>query len=210
MPSDSPPPVPLWRPAVVSQACTLRSPRARRPCRPPPQAEGEIGGVVSWSEPSDPAAHRVTAYAIFLATDATGVTRSQIGSDISVGTSSAAVPEGTETGHFSHLLVYTKNAGGVQTTTPEAILAVRPQSSAEHVSFADDDGHEGSIGGEVAWREPADISTVGHYAVYLATNADGSDKIQQGDDQAATTGGATMELSIPSETALGGLGGCLG
>ena len=58
-----------------------------------------------------------------MAADNSGGSKVQLGSDVTVGTNTLAVSAGTDCTEKTHVLVYTKNAVGLQ-TTPVAIALV--------------------------------------------------------------------------------------
>ncbi|CAK9114855.1 unnamed protein product [Durusdinium trenchii] len=77
----------------------------------------EIGGVVTWTPPTDTS--QLQGYYVYLAEDATGTGRSLVGQANSAS-SQLTVPDGTALGSFSYLLVYTASALA-EASTPKAV-----------------------------------------------------------------------------------------
>lgn len=121
---------------------------------------GDLGGTIGWSPPSD--ASLVVHYSIYVAADAAGGSRSQVGSDVSLYTTSVLLSADFPRGSFSKVVVYTKSQMFEQ-TTPVATDASDTSASASQVAFLDLDLDSVDIGGELT-----------HYSVYLAAAAAGS------------------------------------
>jgi len=162
----------------------------------------ELGGTLSWDPPLD--VSQVTHYRVYLALSALGADRSQLGTDVSIGTNWLSTPGDVALGSHLYLLVYTQSAmpfAGEQ-TTPSALLIEDIQFSVSNLTFVDKDLDAGEIGGVVMWEVPVNASFLARYIVYLATSSDGTGRIQiDGELEAGTN-----QVSIPTDTALGSFG----
>merc|ERR1740129_420857 len=102
---------------------------------------------------------------MYIADDALGSLRSQIGDDVTVGTNFAEMP--AETQFATHLVVYTKSSLAEQ-TTPVALNPVDSVANVSNVQFPDYDLDFNDLGGQISWAPPTDSSQVTHYLIYFA------------------------------------------
>ncbi|CAE7216619.1 unnamed protein product, partial [Symbiodinium sp. CCMP2456] len=130
----------------------------------------EIGGLLSWKNPSD--FSEVIDYEVYLAEDSNGTNRSYLG-NVSVGTNSFDVPAETGLQSFSHLVVYTRSPL-VEQSTPEALRIIETVASVSAISFVDLDLDTDELGGRLLWQEPASTERVEFYVVYLALDSVGT------------------------------------
>ena len=142
-----------------------------------------IGGEVTWTPPADLSG--VSQYTTFVATDAFGANKVFAAADVLAGVNSARIPAGTKLLAnkflYSHILVYTRSGGGLQ-SEPVAIkitdrTSKPPASTVASVTFVDMDTDLGEVGGNVTWTPEEDVLDVTGYAVYLATSAGGSNRV---------------------------------
>jgi len=100
---------------------------------------GELGGVVTWSAPADTSL--VANYVVYLAQDAAGTNRTQLGT-LAVGTHSLDVALDTAEAAYTHVLVFTASSLGEQ-TTPASVVIVGVSSSFDvQVTLVFTVGHE--------------------------------------------------------------------
>eukprot|EP00930_Biecheleria_cincta_P034347 TRINITY_DN23750_c0_g1_i1.p1 TRINITY_DN23750_c0_g1~~TRINITY_DN23750_c0_g1_i1.p1 ORF type:complete len:4185 (-),score=632.85 TRINITY_DN23750_c0_g1_i1:7-12414(-) len=154
----------------------------------------DLGGTVTWLPP--PLMSRVHAYILYLAEDAEGSNRSQIGDPVPAGHNQLLVPAETPRASYTHHVVYTQSTLTEQ-TTPSYLAFIDEISQAANVSFIDDDLDRYELGGDLLWNRPEDDSEVTHYLIYLAEDRKGASRSLLGN---VTVG--THIFSIPPETAL--------
>jgi hypothetical protein len=101
----------------------------------------KIQGAISWVPPANVAT--INAYVVYLATDASGSSKTQLGQAVSYGTNFLNVLSGTDRGSRDYILVYTKNSVGEQQTPASARLLdktlVPPLETVSNISFSDSD-----------------------------------------------------------------------
>jgi hypothetical protein len=124
----------------------------------------ELGGPVDWPTPYY--IDRIQFYRVFFAMDAAGNDRSQLGEDISGTVDMLMMPENTEYGSHTHLVLYAKSTL-VEQTTPLAIPLIDVMANVSNISFPDFDLDYQDLGGVMTWIPPEDISQVTHYMIYL-------------------------------------------
>eukprot|EP00439_Symbiodinium_sp_Y106_P020057 s5903_g2.t1 len=126
----------------------------------------EIGGRATWTPPANIAL--VEAYRMYLAADASGLGRSQVGLEVPVGTNQQDLSAETALEPFSHVVVYTRSSLEEQ-STPIALSLIDTiaQVSDSDILFPDFDLDETDLGGLLEWTEPADTSQVLYYDVYM-------------------------------------------
>ncbi|CAL1129505.1 unnamed protein product [Cladocopium goreaui] len=168
----------------------------------------ELGGVIAWNEPGN--IERVISYNVYLASDAYGAGREQVG-EVLQG-SQCAQPLRAETAmeEFTHLAVYSRSSLAEQ-STPVALSIVDNIAQVSDIVFPDFDLDETDLGGVLEWREPADVAQVTHYDVYMievfepgnctfrnGSSMDGScDRLAMGSSMVGVA-----NLTIPVDTAL--------
>ena len=88
--------------------------------------------------------------------DAAGSTKSQMGSDVAVGTNDVFLPSGTNRGSMQYILFYTKNPVGLQAVPASVIIMdlsqAVPSVSVSTLSFLDTDTGSALIGGIASWQ----------------------------------------------------------
>jgi len=85
---------------------------------------GQIGGDIKWSPPLDVA--QVDTYSVYRATDAAGTGKVQIGSTVASGTNMVTLTVSTPLGSYTHIVVYSANSYGTQTTPAAVTIADTP------------------------------------------------------------------------------------
>ena len=165
----------------------------------------EVGGTVTWNPPTNPGYAFVEAYAVYLAADADGASKSQIGSDVGVpgGQDVLTVPVDTALAGATHLVVYTKSSLAEQ-TTPDAWAVVDTARSVNDVDFVDFDLDAAELGGTLTWSPPEILTLVTHYSVYLAEDAAGAGRVQLPTNFAHLAAGTSAQ-AVPVDTAVGSL-----
>ncbi|CAJ1389419.1 unnamed protein product [Effrenium voratum] len=157
-------------------------------------AVGSVGGTVTWTPPGNPSgATQFTHYQIYLAgsSSAANVLLGQV----AVGTNSLVLADGQVLGNFSQVAVYTWNSAGEASAGTYAPVTDRflPPEGVLNLFFWDQDFTVGEIGGDLAWLEPADTSSITHYGVKISCAestsslgqvAVGTDRFQVGFDTA--------------------------
>lgn len=126
----------------------------------------ELGGDISWSPPAD--ASRVALYRAFLASDATGGGRSQIGEDIWAPLTQTNLSAEQPLVSFSHLLVYTASQL-VEQSTPNASAISDTVRVVSNIQFDDYDLDALQVGGSVHWSVPVPSSYVVSYRLAFGT-----------------------------------------
>ncbi|CAE8590871.1 unnamed protein product, partial [Polarella glacialis] len=164
-------------------------------------ADGRLGGAVMWAEPAELA--QIDSYAVYLATDKGGASKSELGTGLPLGTRSLSVPAGTLRQSFDYVLVYTRNGAGLQ-QTPAAVLVsdnttLRPTVSVGNLRFEDQDGSLGLVRGTIYWSEPSDLASFTHYELFLADDSQGNNSLQIG----STVAVGTTELSVSVSLTMG-------
>jgi len=154
----------------------------------------ELGGAATWEAPLDTST--VTAYTVGLASDTAGADLAVV-ANVDVGTNAVLLPVNTAIGTFTHLVVYTRNAAGMQ-PTPAASSLSDADAEVSAVAFADKDLDGLELGGDVTWSAPVDDSLVTHYVVSLATSNEGDGRSNVGNDVQVGTNLA----SIGTDTAI--------
>ena len=123
---------------------------------------------------------------VYLADDAAGAAKSQVGADLAVGTHATILEH--ETGVRDTLVVYTKSSLAEQTTPASLDVAdVAASVSMSILSFTDQDLDGGELGGFLQWIAPADSSQVAYYQAYAATDAVGTGRDIRGSHLSNTT-----------------------
>eukprot|EP00931_Biecheleriopsis_adriatica_P047846 TRINITY_DN27614_c0_g1_i1.p1 TRINITY_DN27614_c0_g1~~TRINITY_DN27614_c0_g1_i1.p1 ORF type:complete len:2694 (+),score=299.82 TRINITY_DN27614_c0_g1_i1:41-8083(+) len=97
---------------------------------------------------------------------------------------------------LDYVLVYAASTLHEQ-TTPYALKISDTDSSATNVNFTDRDLDEYDLGGTITWEEPADISLVTHYLIYLSMASYGKNRSQVGSEMHYTVP-LTLEL-LPNQ-----------
>ncbi|CAE8581857.1 unnamed protein product, partial [Polarella glacialis] len=131
----------------------------------------QMGGTVTWNEPTDHAV--VDSYDVYTATDASGTGLVAIGATVPVGTNAVDILANTAVASFSHILVYARSSLAEQ-TTPGLVSISDTSSSVLAVNFADQDLDTLEVGGLIDWTPPTDFAQVASYKAYLADSSDGS------------------------------------
>ncbi|CAE7214213.1 unnamed protein product [Symbiodinium sp. CCMP2592] len=152
----------------------------------------QIGGRVTWTPPVD--SSQVTGYRLYLCEGSSCSSRAQLGSQVAVGTNQVSFTEVDVLETQTHIGAYTKSSLAEQ-STPVSIVLFDSYISAGNISFTDVDVDEGQIGGNLSWAEPADISQVTGYRIYLGTGA--SVKISHLGDVA---GAINTDFEVPMDT----------
>eukprot|EP00927_Polykrikos_kofoidii_P056152 TRINITY_DN50319_c0_g1_i1.p1 TRINITY_DN50319_c0_g1~~TRINITY_DN50319_c0_g1_i1.p1 ORF type:complete len:1096 (-),score=159.74 TRINITY_DN50319_c0_g1_i1:25-3312(-) len=162
--------------------------------------EGEIGGAVSWFEPSNNAG--LLHYTVYLARDSSGANRQQVGTVVTVGTGIAHVEPDTVLGSFTHIIVHTNNffgeGPGVATTIVDRALPVAQVSA---LVFTDLDPDINSVGGVLQWNIPSNPSRPSQFSsfvAYFSINSGGDNLQYIGEVPAGVSA-----LSVPHGTELG-------
>jgi hypothetical protein len=141
---------------------------------------------------------------LYLAQDAAGAGRSQLGSsDFSVGTSEYSFSELSLLPSFTHFVAYALSSSstppGAEQTPPAAFPIYDRSSTASGLSFPDMDLDFEEAGGTLSWDAPSDTSQVINYHVYLAADAAGANRTLFGN---LTENGTNYALFFPVETSL--------
>ena len=158
-----------------------------------------LGGEITWVPPAHTA--RVAAYAVYLAEDALGQSRSQLGgSPVPVGTNELFLDADTEIESFTHFVVYSKSTLAEQ-TTPTSHEFADEISDAVDITFVDKDLDAGEIAGDLLWAPSADVSEVLSYKVYLE-DIDDVDLGGQDRTLLATVTVGTNTYAVPPDTAV--------
>ena len=139
---------------------------------------GTAGGEIQWQVPDDTS--RVVDYLAYLAADAAGTGKSQVGSAVALGTNAVGLPAGTAFGAGStHVVLYMRSSLGEQ-TTPTALELSDSVVTVSNVGFTDLDLDLGQIGGSVTWDMPAENQFITAFLVYVATGAAGAGRSHLG------------------------------
>eukprot|EP00928_Gymnodinium_smaydae_P018052 TRINITY_DN16876_c0_g4_i1.p1 TRINITY_DN16876_c0_g4~~TRINITY_DN16876_c0_g4_i1.p1 ORF type:complete len:6319 (+),score=1016.24 TRINITY_DN16876_c0_g4_i1:2009-18958(+) len=155
----------------------------------------DLGGIVSWESPQY--VERVRGYMVYFAEDSVGARRSHIGNgELPRGINEIMVKEDTTQTPHSHVVVYTRSSL-VEQTTPVSLFILDEVSQVSNISFIDDDLDVGEIGGELYWNAPDDFSEVTRYLVYMATDVNGSERLEL-----ANVSVGTNHYSVPPDIAL--------
>jgi hypothetical protein len=85
---------------------------------------GQIGGDIKWTPPLDVA--QVVDYSVYRAEDAAGTAKIQIGSTVAKGTNMVTLTVSTALGSYTHIVVYSSNSYGAQTTPAAVLIADTP------------------------------------------------------------------------------------
>lgn len=140
----------------------------------------EVGGTLDWTPPSE--VTYVSAFRVFLATDALGSDRSQIGSDVDVSgnnynaseSNTFQIPVNTNFTGYTHCVVYTRSIL-LEQSTPTSLQVADLDGSVSQLSFSDQDLDILELGGDVLWQPPSLLDgRVQSYSVHLSTDAAGS------------------------------------
>ncbi|CAE7861988.1 unnamed protein product, partial [Symbiodinium necroappetens] len=135
-------------------------------------------------------------YVIYLAENAFGIRRSQLGQELPKEATSQEVPPDTLRLAFNHFTIFTKSTLAEQ-TTPAALAFFDEFAMAANMSFIDEDLDESEIGGNLTWYPPADTSEVSDYLVYLAEDQAGRNRSLVGVVEVGT-----HDFAIPPDTPL--------
>ncbi|CAE7892555.1 unnamed protein product, partial [Symbiodinium necroappetens] len=114
----------------------------------------DLGGLVRWTPA--PGVAGVEDYGLFLALDAAGTGRSQVGGAISFGAGDQGlIPDGTLRSNFTTFTVYARSAIAEQ-TTPAALSFVDAATKFQvtNLSFTDEDLDLGDVGSAATWLLP--------------------------------------------------------
>eukprot|EP00927_Polykrikos_kofoidii_P023738 TRINITY_DN21764_c0_g1_i1.p1 TRINITY_DN21764_c0_g1~~TRINITY_DN21764_c0_g1_i1.p1 ORF type:complete len:541 (+),score=91.52 TRINITY_DN21764_c0_g1_i1:74-1696(+) len=131
---------------------------------------GEIGGLVNITKPAQD--FDIDSYALYFGKDiGTRVTDSLLGEVAGVpgAASTIKIPHNTKIVEGAkYLLVFSRNAHG-ETTTPsyhEFVDGTLPKIRPGELDFVDDDEDKGEIGGALLFKEVAQETVNGKYALY--------------------------------------------
>eukprot|EP00439_Symbiodinium_sp_Y106_P041770 s2503_g5.t1 len=153
-----------------------------------------LGGTLSWRPPH--LTERISVYVIYLAENAFGIRRSQLGPELPKEATSQEVPPDTLRLSFNHFTIFTKSTLAEQ-TTPAALAFFDEFAMAANMSFIDEDLDESEIGGNLTWYPPADTSEVSDYLVYLAEDQAGRNRSLVGVVEVGT-----HDFAVPPDTPL--------
>ncbi|CAE7939245.1 unnamed protein product, partial [Symbiodinium sp. KB8] len=153
---------------------------------------GTLLGTITWDPPTDPSL--LTSYDIYMSSDQQGSNQQQLAvvpSNTNSYTISAPATRTTGTAFPANwLLVYPSIGGTISTYIDAASLplydnsgAVPGQPSFDTVTFTDEDPAGNFASGTVRWTLAAttDLGHITHYAVYLAEDQAGLNKVAFGD-----------------------------
>ncbi|CAL1130808.1 unnamed protein product [Cladocopium goreaui] len=139
-----------------------------------------LGGNLTWQLPED--LRYVSSclgyqlrYLVYLAESAYGLQRSQLGAELPSQRRFQEVPADTLRLSFNHFTVYAKSTLAEQ-TTPASLAFFDEFAMASNMSFTDLDLDALEIGGNLSWEPPEDASEVTDYLIYLAEDAQGSNR----------------------------------
>ncbi|CAE7297577.1 PIF1, partial [Symbiodinium necroappetens] len=155
---------------------------------------GDFGGQVSWLPPAEVVL--VAHYSVYLAANASGDLRSQIGQDIPKGTNYVDLLPEQPQGPHSHIVVYTKSTL-VEQTTPSFLELNDTASSVSGIVFVDRDLDEEELGGDITWVKPIDFSQVTLYSVYLSATFDAENRSRVAEDLPIGTNLAQLPAETP-------------
>eukprot|EP00434_Breviolum_minutum_P040006 symbB.v1.2.035541.t1/scaffold4796.1/size34699/1 len=148
----------------------------------------------------------VSAFRVFLATDAVGSSRWQIGSDVDVSGSNYnasesntfLIPANTNFTGFSHCVVYTRSIL-LEQSTPTSLEVSDLNGSVSDLRFSDQDLDKSELGGDVFWQPPGLLDgRVQSYSLYLSFDEDGG-ALQS---QISNVAVGTNTVAIAAETPL--------
>eukprot|EP00439_Symbiodinium_sp_Y106_P032630 s845_g3.t3 len=171
---------------------------------------GALLGTITWDPPADPSA--LTSYDIYMSSDQQGSNQQILGlvpSNTNSYTISSPATRTTGTAFPANwLLVYPSIGGTISTYIDAASLplydnsgAVPDQPSFATVTFTDEDAAGNFASGTVRWTlaSNTDFGHITHYAVYLAEDQAGLNKVAFGDpvtwDVTEVVVGTGIELS---------------
>mmetsp|Transcript_80879 Transcript_80879/g.203437 ORF Transcript_80879/g.203437 Transcript_80879/m.203437 type:complete len:1087 (+) Transcript_80879:96-3356(+) len=157
----------------------------------------DLAGSLTWDPASDPTL--VTHYALYVSS-ADGSSRTQLHSDVVVGTNALTLFADTSRGTNTHFTLYARSSLAEQTTPAGYALIADADGSVQDLTFGDRDFDEDEIGGTIHWEAPVDTSEVTHYAVYRARDALGTGYIQVGNVVSVGTNYVTLPVSTPLST----------
>ncbi|MEM7183514.1 MAG: putative Ig domain-containing protein [Spirochaetota bacterium] len=133
----------------------------------------QIGGTLTIGKAADES--DITSYAVYFGSSTTTKVGNALldiaktGSDLSY-----TIPTGTLTSGATHILVYSKNINGENTTPSAVAINDLSQIVAAGLSFTDTDTASGTIGGNIQITPATDESSVTSYVLYWSS--DGSTK----------------------------------
>jgi hypothetical protein len=136
----------------------------------------ELGGVLTWIPPQDPA--QVAAYHVYFFD---GINRTALGDgyQVPIGTNQLDILVDTPMGENHQILVYTKSLL-VEQSTPSMLFINDTDSSISNLSFIDRDLDGKELGGKIMWKMPEDVQYVTEYLVYLSADDVGTNRSQIG------------------------------
>jgi hypothetical protein len=155
------------------------------------------GYTLSWTWQGD--ISLIVGYRVYLATDASGAGRSQVGSDVPAGTYSITETASFNPSNFSQFVVYAKSSLA-ELSTPQSLSFddTKARFRASSIAFWDLDLDLDQVAGNLTWTAPPIATFVVTYNVYLA-HSDGSGRVLIGDVAAPNT-----LFAVPTNTTLYG------
>ncbi|CAK9114761.1 unnamed protein product [Durusdinium trenchii] len=152
--------------------------------------EKDLGGTLAWDEPLDTT--KVTHYVVYFvnANNSNESDTRAYFDNVSVGIDTLTIPTDTAlTGYgglvvSTHVAIYTLSTL-VEQTTPAMLEIVNAIASVSGTSFVDKDLDASDLGGRITWQNPADISKVIAYNIYLAEGMDGTNRSHSGSSAGA-------------------------
>ncbi|CAE6912064.1 unnamed protein product [Symbiodinium natans] len=115
-----------------------------------------LGGTLKWQSPE--LTERVDVYVLYLAENAFGARRSQLGPELPKEATSQQVPPDTLRLAFNHFTIFTKST--LVAPPVQGELMPLGFALAANMSFTDEDLDETEIGGNLTWYPPEDTSEV--------------------------------------------------
>ncbi|CAE7241165.1 unnamed protein product, partial [Symbiodinium sp. CCMP2456] len=114
--------------------------------------------------------------------------------DAPAGATQIGIPAETDTGGFTHFLLYASSALAEQ-STPSFLRFDDLRSRVASLSFVDLDLDAGELGGTISWRAVFDKHLIASYNIYLATS-------YEGDGRELQLTSTELSTLLPPETSL--------
>lgn len=157
-------------------------------------------GTISWSEPVGTVL--TESYGVYLASDAAGALKSQLGSAVQTGLAQTVLPAESSRSWFSHIAVLTRSVF-VEQSFPASMALSDLSASVTSLAFQDLDLDIGELGGNLTWNEPVDASLVTGYAAHWMPDPSGSPSSGRLQLQVLTEVASSGDAEIPADTAHG-------
>ncbi|CAJ1372391.1 unnamed protein product [Effrenium voratum] len=129
--------------------------------------EAELGGNITWQAPLD--SQLVTLYSVYLSASFDAENRSQIATDVPIGTTLAQLAPETPQRWFTYVNIYTKSPV-IEQTTPASLVISDSVAVLADVQLVDEDLDANELGGNISWRVVEELDLITTFAVYFTSN----------------------------------------